>query len=319
MRLSVICPVYNERETIPLFFERFRTAMAEVSGQFDLELIFVDNCSDDGTPDAIRELHDDTIEIFHIRLARNFGYQSSLVGGLTYATGDLIVNIDVDCEDPPELIPRFLDGWRSGYDVVYGIRQGRPESMMMVAVRKLFYRITRQIADSDFVLDMAEFVLMTRQVRDAVLRTETSFPFIRSEIGYAGFRRMGIAYDRQPRIAGVSNYNLPGLVRFAVAGMLSASTAPLRLIAYFGLPLGMLNLAGLLAALFVDIPTGFVRWVEVADLTFLILSTCFLAIYLARIYKNGLMRPNFIVDSGRSRFPPRRSSLSGSPEHADSS
>jgi glycosyltransferase involved in cell wall biosynthesis len=316
-RLSILCPVFNEESAVPLFVDRLSTALESITREFAIELIFIDNCSTDSTLDIISTLRESIFEIYYIRMARNFGYQSSLICGLTHATGEIIVSIDADCEDPPELIPQFLDGWKSGYDIVYGVRRGRPESAALTAARRIFYRGTRVIADADFVLDMAEFLLMTAEVRDAVLQSRTSYPFIRSEIGYVGFRRKGIPYDRQPRIAGVSNYTLFGLVRFAVAGMLSSSTAPLRIAAYLGLPLFILNIVFSVLVI-LDRPRFGTDGVVLLDMGFLVLAISFLSIYVARTYKNGLMRPLFVVDRKLSLLPPRAPHSAPQPAEASS-
>lgn len=302
-KLSIICPVYNEAGTIPLFLDRLRPVVGPLTAEFDIELLFVDNCSSDQTLQVINDSSLDACEIHVISLTRNFGYQASLVCGLTHATGDISINIDVDCEDPPELIPRFIEGWREGYDIVYGVRRGRPEVAWLTAARRLFYRLTYLVADSDFIIDMAEFLLLTAEAREAVLRIQTSFPFIRSEVGYVGFRRLGIPYDRQHRVAGQSNYNLIGLTRFALAGMLSASTFPLRLTAYVGLPLGALNLA-ILPIQWWWGAVWLQQTVDRINAAVLIMAISFIAIYLARTYKNGVQRPLFVVDSLRSRPPP---------------
>ena len=114
--------------------------------------------------------------------------------------------IDVDCEDPPEMIPKFVNEWEKGYDIVYGKRDKRPEFIGIQLARKAFYRITRLIADYDFILDMAEFSLVSARVREAILQNRTTFPFIRTEIGFVGFKRKGISYARQHRIVGKSHY-----------------------------------------------------------------------------------------------------------------
>lgn len=312
-KLSIVCPVFNEAQTIPLFLQRLRPVTASLAEELSIEIIFVDNCSTDDTPNIVQALSEPSLEIYHIRLARNFGYQASLTCGLAHATGDIIVNIDVDCEDPPEMIPRFVEGWKQGYDVVYGVRRGRPEGRGLLFSRRLFYRLTRLVADSDFILDMAEFLLLTSTVRDAILRSRTTFPFIRSEVGYVGFRRLGIPYDRQQRIAGKSNYNLLGLLRFALAGMLSSSTFPLRLISYIGLPLFALNVV-VLALELAGVSRAAAEFLGRVNGAFLVMTISFLAIYLARTYKNSMDRPIYIVDRARSRLPAARIAPGGETE-----
>lgn len=293
--LTVICPVHNEEQAVPLFHARFRDAVAALGETCAVELVFTNNGSSDGTLAAIHALMEDDPTIQVITLSRNFGYQASLLCGLTHARGDAIVVIDVDCEDPPEMIPRFVEAWQGGADVVYGLRRSRPEPAALQLLRKAFYRLTRAIADDDFIVDMAEFSLITRRVRDSVVATRTSFPFVRNEIAVAGFRRHAIPYSREPRICGRSHYNLLSLTRFALNGILTASTFPLRLAVYLGVPLMVANLAGL-AAFWAGPAVGVVETLAILDLTYLVLVACAVSIYVARTYRNSLGRPVFIVD-----------------------
>lgn len=292
--LTVICPVYNEEQTVPLFFGRIQGVFAALAGQYRTNLLFVDNCSHDSTPAVIKQLCATHRDVFSIVLSRNFGYQCSVECGLTNAKGDLFVVIDVDCEDPPELIHEFLKYHREGYDIVYGERLDREEGYTIKAIRRLFYRLTRSIADESFVLDMAEFALITAEVRNAIIDDDNSFPFIRASTGRVGFRRKNIPYKRHRRIAGTTHYNFWRMSVFAVAGILSSSTFLLRLPAYcfpFWL-LGMLALG--IAQAVVPGPAIFASLVTLG-FAFCGLTLVCISIYVARVYKNGLNRPNFIV------------------------
>src|SRR5258708_31034150 len=157
-------------------------------------------------------------------MSRNVGYHASLECGLRNAVGDLLVFIDVDCEDPPEMILEFVEKYEQGYDIVYGERVDRSESKVMKKARKFFYRLLRAVADEEILLDMAEFSLFTKEVRDAILDENTSFPFLRASIARVGFRRPAIPFKRQSRCAGRTRYDLMRMSVFAVAAMLSAST-----------------------------------------------------------------------------------------------
>ena len=300
-KISIICPVFNEEETISLYYERFQKAISCLRDRYLIELIFINNCSTDDTLAGVKDLHSQDPSVQIISLTRNFGYQSSVLCGLTFATGDAIVVNDVDGEDPPELIPKFVEQWEKGYEIIYGQREKRPEFFGLTLCRKLFYRLTRVIADDDFILDMAEFSLITRRVRDEVIRIKTSFPFIRNELGYVGFRQIGIPYNREQRIGGKGNYTgVAGIFRmakFAVAGMLTASTFPLRLIFYLAVPLLIINFLVLLLY-FLAPENTLIQLMYILNTMFLITSVTFLATYMARVYKNGIQRPVFIVDWG---------------------
>jgi glycosyltransferase involved in cell wall biosynthesis len=302
-KLTIICPVFNEESTVPLFFHRVQRVRQELAPEYNVDILFCNNASTDGTLVAIEELRKNHAEVFVITLSRNVGYQRSIECGLRNAKGDLFVIIDVDCEDPPEMIVTFAAKYREGYDVVYGERIDREEAAWIKSLRKAFYRVLRLAADQTIILDMAEFSLMTAEVRDAIVRDQTSFPFIRASIGRVGFRIIGIPYKRAARIAGETHYNLVGMTIFAIAGILSSSTLLLRLPIY-ALPFWTVAVAGLAVA----IAWSPKPWMYPSLLALIALylgaTAAFLAIYVARIYHNTLGRPNFIIRRSGTHLQP---------------
>lgn len=293
-KLVVICPVFNEDQVIPLFFARFQPVHEKLLVDYDIDLLFCNNSSTDGTVAAVEKLRSHHPYIYMITLSRNVGYQRSVECGLRNAKGDLFVIIDVDCEDPPEMISEFLAKHREGYDIVYGERIDREETQWIQSLRKLFYRLMKSVADENIILDMAEFSLMTSEVRDAIVQDKTSFPFIRASIGRVGFNILGMPYKREKRIAGDTHYNLIGMAVFAVAGILSSSTLLLRLPIYI-LPFWMVAII----SIFVKMTDGPESWMFPALISIIALyvgsTLAFIGIYVARIYKNSLGRPNFII------------------------
>lgn len=294
-RISVVSPVFNEELTIRPFYERLAKALAPLRERYDFEIIFSNNRSHDGTAERVLELRaqDPTVQL--LTLSRNFGYQHSMMAGIRQASGDAICVIDVDCEDPPEMIVTFIRHWEEGYDVVYGERDLRAEPFLLTWMRKLFYRVNKMIADSDILLDMAEFCLMSADVRDAVAANASTFPFVRGEIAHYGFRRLGIRYNREGRIAGRSHYSLYGMWRFAVAGILSSTTVPLRIPLYLLPPLFAVNALGFWLEVTGRWPWGF-ELLVMTDLLYLAFGFAFLALYTARNYRNVVGRPVAVVD-----------------------
>lgn len=307
--VTIVCPVFNEEKSVELFYARLCAAMQEAETKVRYELLFVNNRSVDRTLEILRDLAAKDERVNFITLSRNFGYQASITAGMRHARGDCSVNIDVDCEDPPEMIPRFIDKWLGGADIAFGIRHQREEFVLMHLARKLFYRVMRSVADHDIVLDMAEFFLVDKRVREFVLSTRSTFPFVRGQVGYVGFRREGIRYKRERRIAGETHYNIIGAVRFGLAGILSSSTSVLRLLAYVGVLLLPLDIAG--AALLVS---GRLDEVAVARLDrcvraalllhagWVAFALGMLGIYLARLYKDSVGLPVYIVDQRLSLY-----------------
>ncbi len=298
--LTVICPVFNEEKTVPLFFSRMLPVIESLSARYKVDLLFLNNASTDGTLQALRDLAGNHPFVYYISLSTNVGYQRSLECGLHHAKGELMTFIDVDCEDPPEMILDFVRTYEEGYDIVYGERIDRVENGFLKALRKLFYHVVRRVGDDEIILYLAEFAFFTAEVRDAVIRDRSSFPFIRSSIARVGFRRKGIPYKRQRRIAGETHYNFRGMTLFAVAGILSSTTLMLRLPIYL-LPFWLLA-TGLLGAWYLRENEAWLLLLNALLFCGYIGGTiAFIALYVARTYKNGLGRPNFIVQRRFSR------------------
>jgi glycosyltransferase involved in cell wall biosynthesis len=305
--VSIVIPAYNEAETLPLFYRHLCDALSPIEPRASFQLLFVNNGSTDGTLELLSRLRATDPRINVVTLSRNFGYQAAITAGLTLARGDAVACIDADGEDPPAVLARFVEVWLAGEaDVVYGIRGKRPESPLMTLGRRIYYRVTRAVADHEIVLDMAEFGLLDRRVRDAVLSTRSTFPFVRAQVGYVGFKRVGIPYDRMHRLGGRSHYNLLRNVKFGVGGILSSSTFPLRLLAYGGALLIPLSLVAVVVAAVAILRApgldalGGLMVVVAALLLWAVFGMAVLAIYVARIYKDQVGLPLYVVDSDRS-------------------
>jgi dolichol-phosphate mannosyltransferase len=303
LTLTILCPVHNEERVISLFFGRIRPVMEKLSERFTVHLLFLDNASGDHTGQEIEKVRESWQATYLITMSRNVGYHASLQCGLRNASGDLFVIIDADCEDPPEMILDFTDRHEQGFDIVYGERIDRHESKAMKGARKFFYRLLQAVADEEIVLDMAEFSLFTKEVRDAIIEENTSFPFLRASIGRVGFRRAGIPFKRQKRIAGSTHYNLFAMSIIAIGGILSASTLFLRL-PIFILPFWLLSLLGLGIGYVSTASPWFALAAFVLSAAYLGGTVAFTALYVARTYKNGLHRPNAFIDHGRSILQP---------------
>lgn len=291
--LSIICPVHNEQLAIPLFYKRLKGVLAQLE-DFDYELIFTNNRSTDNTLAEIHKLQAVDQAVHVLTFSRNFGYQASILAGMKYAKGDVALVIDVDCEDPPELIPIFIQKWKEGHDICYGIRGRRDEARWITWFRLLFYRVMKLTADTDIILDMAEFALLSRTVREILVKSTNTFPFLRAEIAYSGFKKIGIPYDRQKRIIGTSHYNLYRMTLFAAAGIMSVSTFPLRAPVYimpFMMVFNFLAIGLELAGVW-----SFFHALVLIDLVYLMSLLSAQGLYIARIYKNGIGRPVYIID-----------------------
>jgi dolichol-phosphate mannosyltransferase len=301
--LSILCPVYNEEAVVPLFYGRIGPVLDRLAARYRVRLVFLNNASTDTTLAAVRAIMAQRPDVYVISMSRTVDYQASLERGLRTVASDLYVFIDVDCEDPPEMIETFVERFEAGYDIVYGKRVDREEPAPIKRARRLFYRLLQAVADEDVLLDMAEFALFTREVRDAAVDENSSFPFLRTSIARVGFRRAAIPFKRQRRIAGQTHYNLLRMSIFAVAGILASSTLPLRLPVYC-LPFWLLALAALGIAYGETESTWYAVWAFLLAAAYLGTTAAATAMYVARTYKNGLIRPNAFIDRANSVLPP---------------
>jgi polyisoprenyl-phosphate glycosyltransferase len=294
--LSVIVPVHNDHANVAPFYERAKPVLEKLG--LDWEIVYVNDGSTDESLAEIRKLREAEPRVKAITLSRNFGYHAALVAGLSSRDSSLYAIIDVDCEDPPELLERFYEEIRGGAQAAYGDRSQRDEPAWIVFWRYLFYRINRSIADAPIKLWMAEFSMMTRLVRDAILKARTTFPFLRAEMGYVGYKMSAVSYFRASRKHGSSHYNFYSMTRFAVAGFLSSSTFPLRGTLYLSLLLGLLY--GMWLLIVRPDLYGAAAMASVLSFVLLLISLPMIALYLARTYKDVSGRPIYFVDPENS-------------------
>jgi glycosyltransferase involved in cell wall biosynthesis len=298
-RLHVIVPARNELQNVPYFYERVRAAF-EVLSDVDWSVVFVNNASEDGTLERVLQLRESDSRVKVITLSRNFGYHGALVAGLSSVESDYYAIVDVDCEDPPELLVDFFREIQKGSEIAYGVRSKRDEPWLITFGRKLFYIANRGVADSEIVMWMGEFSMFTKQVRDAVLATKTTFVSIRAEMGYVGFPRIGLSYQRAKRKFGQTHYNLWRMTVYAVLSILSGTTFPLRLVSYVA---ALVGVGFPIYVLAMDLgPADVLVSASVTVLYFLVITIPLISLYLARTYKNVVGRPLFVIDQTRTRL-----------------
>ncbi len=296
--LSVLVALHNEGENIVPFYKRTKPVLEGLPGSPDWQIVFLNDGSQDDSLERIIALRAKDARVKVITLSRNFGYQPALVAGLTLAQSDWYAILDVDCEDPPELLSEFYEAAQRGAQLAYGIRSNREEAAVVTWFRGLFYHINKRIADSPTIMWMAEFSLMSRQVRDAALAARTTFPFLRNELAFVGFAREGIAYRRSKRALGKSHYNFLRMAKFAVGGFLAGSTFPLRFILYLAAAVAV-GYPSLVLLLGLSLKNAFYLAFFIS-FYMLLLTLPVLSLYLARTYRNVVGRPVFIVDEQRT-------------------
>ena len=296
-KLHVIVPARNEKLNVPYFFDRARRTLDALDG-VDWRIVFVNNCSSDGTLEEMTALRARDRRVQIVTLSRDFGYQAALRAGLSIADSDYYAIVDVDCEDPPELLADFHREIMNGADIAYGIRSHRDEPSLITFGRRVFYILNRLLADGEVVMWMGEFCMVTHDVRNAVLVSKTTFLSLRAELGFVGFRRIGIDYQRARRKFGTTHYDLLRMAQYAVGSILASTTLPLRLVLYVAIVIG-LGFPVFVLARGSSVQDAANAGVFVA-LYFLLFTIPLISLYLARLYQNGVQRPIFLVDERRT-------------------
>jgi dolichol-phosphate mannosyltransferase len=330
--LSVVVPCFNEQEVISATYQRLVAVLG--NRDFDLQILFVDDGSTDSTPRLAANFTREDPRVKTVLLSRNFGHQAAVSAGLANADGDAIVVIDADLQDPPEVILDMIQRWLQGADVVYGIRTKRKESLLKRGAYKSYYRIFYWLANIDAPLDAGDFSLIDRHVSDVINQLPERNRFFRGLRAWSGFRQVGIAYERDPRAAGVTKYPLHRLIKLAFDGIFNFSTTPLTAVFVSGLLMSGISFIVLFLVLvfrIFDIPIFGMRASDVQGfsstiLTILLIggiqlvSTGVLGEYIGRIYTEAKGRPTYVIldkivhpDTGLSSGPPRTGILRSPP------
>jgi polyisoprenyl-phosphate glycosyltransferase len=231
--ISVVIPIHNEQPVIPQLLQR--TIAAGETWDDDFEIVLVDDGSRDESLSLLMDAARRDPRVRIVKLSRNFGHQAAISAGIQNARGAAVIVMDGDLQDPPEELHKFIAKWREGFEVVYGIRQQRKESLPMRIAYAAFYRALHLISEIHIPLDSGDFCLMDRKVVDALnLALPEQVRFIRGLRAYVGFRQIGVAYERHERFAGTPSYTFKSLMRLAIDGLFSFSMVPLRLASYLG-------------------------------------------------------------------------------------
>lgn len=302
--LSLIVPVLNEVENVEPLYRAVDKVMAGLSGSYEYEILFTDNHSTDGTFENIERLAANDKRIRILRFSRNFGYQRSIYTGYLNAAGDAAIQLDCDMQDPPELIPEFINRWENGARVVYGIRRSRKEAWWLNAIRKAFYRLIDALSEDRLPLDAGDFRLVDRSVIEEMRRFDDCQPYLRGMIAAIGFDQIGIPYDRAERLMGASKFGWGDMFKLAADGILNHSVVPLRIATLTGLVISCATFLGIavysIGKLYYGLnwPAGFTT-ITVLILLSLSINAIFLGIigeYVGRIYMQVKKRPISIIE-----------------------
>lgn len=304
MKISIIIPWYNEEEVLPLTFERLNSLCVDLLSNEDcddVEFVMVDDGSQDRTAELLAEASNVNKRFKLIRFSRNFGHQAALLAGYEFAKGDVIVSLDADLQDPPELIKTMLEKIKEGNDVVYAARQSRKnDSWFKCKTADLFYWLMKKFG-ADIIPNHADFRMVTRRALNAFLQFHENNLFIRATFPIVGFPSCVVYYDRPERLAGETKYPFRKMLEFAIDGLTSFSVVPLRICSIVGLFVSLLALLMLFWSIVVKIFGGAIPgWTSTVAPLYLLggVQLLFLGIigeYIGKIYIEVKHRPRYIV------------------------
>lgn len=300
--ISVVAPAYNEQEVIEEFHRRVTNVLGGLG--YPYEIVLVNDGSKDRTLELMHAMHRQDPHVTIVDLSRNFGKEIALTAGLNHTRGEVVVILDADLQDPPELIPEMLEGWREGYDIVYGVRSQRDgETWMKKASASAFYRLIQHISRVRIPRDTGDFRLMTRRTILEMGKLREQHRFMKGLFAWIGFPAKPLFYRRDPRLAGVTKWNYWNLFNLAVEGITSFTIAPLKIATYAGLCVAFLSL--LYAAVVIwktlmygDPVQGYPSLMVV--ILFLggvqLISVGVLGEYIGRIFNEVKMRPLYLIN-----------------------
>ncbi len=304
--LSVVVPVFNEAASVEILIERLRTVLEPLP--LDWRVLFVDDGSTDGTAAALEGLRAADPRLGWLRLSRNFGKEVAMTAGLDRAEGDAVIIIDADLQDPPELIPQLIERWRDGYDVVYAQRTARAgERWLKRATAAAFYRLINRVSDTPIPPDTGDYRLLSRRAVDALGGLRERHRFMKGLYSWVGFRQVAVPYRREPRHAGKSKFGYWRLWNFAVDGITSFTSAPLKFATYLGLAAAVTALSyGVVVIaktlMFGDPVRGYPSMMAV--ILFLggvqLIALGIIGEYLGRLFDEAKQRPLYLVDDYRA-------------------
>ncbi len=302
-KVSIIVPCYNEEEVIEQCVNRLEAVCVSLE-KYEYEIMLIDDGSRDRTLEILETLSENNPCIKLVSFSRNFGHQAAVTCGLKYVTGDAVIIIDADLQDPPELIPQMLQLWEEGNEVIYGKRKVRKgESAFKLFTAKMFYKTLNALSDVEIPRDTGDFRLVDRKVVDTINQMPEHNKFLRGLFSWIGYKQTPFEYERQERAAGKTKYPLNKMLKLATDGIVGFSTKPLRLFGTLGLLSVLVSFALLIYAMISyiwklnDLSAG---WTSImVAITFFagvqLLSIWIMAEYIGRIYDESKKRPEYII------------------------
>lgn len=235
-KITILIPAYNEEESLPFLYERVSKIMNEIKN-YEFELLFVNDGSKDKTLEEIKKMREEDSRISYVDFSRNFGKEIAMIAGMDYATGDCVIIMDADLQDPPELIPEMVKLWEQGYDDVYAKRRSRKgETWLKKFTSKMYYKILQKTTKIEIQKDTGDFRLLDKRCVNALKKLREAERNTKSMFSWIGYKKKEVLYDRDPRVAGKTKWNYIKLIDLAIDGITSFTTSPLRISTYIAIP-----------------------------------------------------------------------------------
>jgi polyisoprenyl-phosphate glycosyltransferase len=302
-KITILVPAYNEQDVLFQLYNRLKDVINQIH-YYEFEVLFVNDGSKDNTIEIIKSLRNSDKQVSYINLSRNFGKEIAMIAGLDYASGDAVIIIDADLQDPPELIPEMISYWEDGYDDIYAKRKSRyGEGWFKKWTSKAFYQILQKIAKIPIQEDTGDFRLLDRRCVEALKQLRETQRYTKGMFSWIGYKKKEILFDRDPRAAGETKWNYLRLFDLAIEGITSFTTSPLRISSFFGFIISVFAFIYMIwiilkTLLFGEAVAGYPSLMTV--ILFLggiqLLSLGIIGEYLGRIFNETKNRPLYFVD-----------------------
>ena len=304
-KISVVIPMYYEEEVVDICYKRVVNNLKKLSDKYNYEIIFINDGSKDSTLEILKKIasNDDNVKI--ISFSRNFGHQAAVTAGIRNVTGDAIIIMDADLQDPPELFEGMIEKWEEGYEVVYGKRKTREgESVFKLLTARMFYNTLNKLSEIEIPKDTGDFRLVDRKVIDVIATLPEHNKFLRGLFSWVGFNQYAYEYNRVNRVAGKTKYPFKKMFKLATDGILSFSAKPLKIvgaIGIFSVIVSIIILIYSIVSYMFKLNSLTPGWTSImCTMTFIggiiLISLWMIGEYIARIYEESLGRPEYIID-----------------------
>lgn len=307
--ITILVPAYNEEASLPRLYEALCEVINSID-KYEFEMLFVNDGSRDRTIDVIKELRAKDSRVSYVDLSRNFGKENAMLAGFDYAKGDAVIIMDADLQHPPHIIPQFIEKWEEGYDDVYAARKTRgKESWLRKKLTMTYYNILKRSSRVDVLPNVGDFRLLDRKCIDALKQMREYGRYTKGMYCYIGYKKIGVEFETQDRVAGESSMSYRNLIKLALEGIMSYTIAPLRMATYMGLTVALITFISLVVffiktLIFGDPVAGFPTLI--VTILFLggvqLVAVGIIGEYLGRVYEEVKHRPVYIAREYNDEF-----------------